>query len=328
MIRINLANSSGASSKKKTGRAVKEKKSSSVRPVFLVLLLILAVGVGAYYVMEYLKDMERQQPVKASLPPPVPKAEATPATKPSSLVKTNMAENVVKEIEGDSRIATTPTSTSASRLNATYLEMSDPEKINYEVLFGRNVFDMIARCSRPGIGFGSLELENFQAIYASGSGMSRQMVQDMFTAYKNEKGELMPKPLSYIKDDDNSKGNFRFVITFQPRYGNSVDDPFQAIDHIGFKGSIPQLLRTFSRLAGENNYKITAQPRQISTERAGSYRRITHKVSGTSTFGDFHKFVVALHNEKVPCAFKKISMKPIKDEIVRIDAEILFTVRE
>jgi hypothetical protein len=199
------------------------------------------------------------------------------------------------------------------------------EKINYEALFARNVFDMVTRCTSPGIRLKELTVEDFQKVSASGIG-AKDMVEEMFASFKNERGEVMPKPHSYIKDGEG--GKFAFVIVQKPNFGLQVSDPFQALEHITFKEGLALTLRSFSRLAGDCNFKMSAAPSQLSVEKAGDYRRVVYKAVGMSTYGDFHKLVRTLYNEKIPCAFKRVSMVPVKDEQIRVTAEVLFTVKE
>ncbi|MDR0306641.1 MAG: hypothetical protein LBI42_07365 [Chitinispirillales bacterium] len=257
-------------------------------------------------------------PSPAAVPAAVPLAAKAPAPQPSSLVRTNMIENVVRELGNESR--------AVKKFDAAYEDMNTVEKINYEVLFGRNAFELITRAVPPGVRLKTIEIENFQTIYTSGAGASREMVQELFSAFRRDKGELLPKPLSHIKDD--ASGGYQFVVTAKPRFGLELDDPFQALDHLGFKESLAVHLRNFSRLAGENGFKLAAQPGQIAVERAGSYRRVVYKAQGESTYRDFHKFVLALYDQKVPCAFKKVTLTAKNDNNLRVATEILFTVKE
>jgi len=257
--------------------------------------------------------------VPASIPAPAPAARAAAAApQPSSLVRTNMIENVVRELGNESR--------AVNKFNAAYVDMTTVEKINYEVLFGRNAFELITRSVPPGVRLRTIEIENFQTVYASGIASSREMVQELFSSFRRDGGEILPRPLSHIKDDPS--GGFQFVVTAKPRFGLELDDPFQALDHLGFKESLAVHLRNFSRLATENNFKLSARPAQISVERVGSYRRVVYRAEGVSTYRDFHKFVLALYNEKVPCAFKKVTLTAQNDNDVRVRTEILFTVKE
>jgi hypothetical protein len=328
MIRINLAKVPGKAPKApkpgKPPKPVKAPKSGgggSVGPILIVLLLLAAGGGGAYYYITYMKPeaaaVKADQQVAKTLPPPVPKGDKK-TVMPSSQVRTNMVEDVVKEFADNEAAA-------RNKLDVPYDQMPLAEKINYEALFARNVFDMVSRCMSPGIRLRSLEVSNFQTISASGVG-ARIMVEEMFTAFKSERGEVLSKPYSYIKDGEG--GNYAFMITQKPKYGLQVSDPFQALEHITFKEGLALTLKHFSRLAGDCNFKMSAAPSQLSVEKAGDYRRVVYKAVGMSTYADFHKLVRTLYNEQITCAFKKISMVPVKDEQIRVTAEVLFTVRE
>jgi len=320
MIRINLAKPHGA----KKGR--KQRKSPT--PAFILFILLL-LGGGGYYAFTTMEFEFLPKPAPDPAPaaakhvpiPKEPKEDAPPTTIPSSQVRTGMVEDVVREI------AAAPTAPARRGIDAPYTDMTTTEKITYEVLFGRNTFEMITRSTPPGIRFRSLEIENFQTIYLSGAGVSRNMVQEMFAAYKSERGELMPKPYSNIKDDPGPGGSYNFTITHKPFF-QTAGDPFRPLDHIGFRDGLQQNLGAFSRMAGENQFKMSAAPAQLSVERAGTWRRVTYRATGMSTYKDFHKFVLALYDAKMPVAFKKVSMTPVKDEQVRVTVEILFTVKE
>ncbi|MDR2578201.1 MAG: hypothetical protein LBC70_05255 [Chitinispirillales bacterium] len=320
MIKINLAKTPALS---KGGRA--PEGGSSGNPalrIILVLLLLCVGGGGAYYYITYLRPAEAEhEPIATALPPPVPRSDATPAERPSSRVRSNMAENVVKEV--DDR-ADRP---AENRLNTPYAEMTTEDKINYEVWFARNVFDMVSRNTpEGGIRFRALEIENFQTVYASGAGLSRLMTEEMFTGYRNSPGELMPRPYSHIRDY--TEGRYQFVITFKPRFGVNVTGQFQPVDEMVFREGLAQHVRRFGELARASNYRMPAALNQVSAERVGEYRRVLFRGTGTTSYGDFHKFLVALYDARIPSAFKKIVIRPIRDDVVTADIEVLFTVRD
>jgi len=333
MIRINLARTPGKAPRApKAVKARVPKAGGGGGPggaILIVLVLLAAAGGGAYYYITYIKPVaeaaKAEQHVAKALPPPVPKAESK-AVKPSSQVRTNMVEDVVKEFANDGSVATDGSAAPMpSKLDTPYEQMPLAEKINYEALFARNVFDMVTRCMSPGIRLKELAVDSFQTVSANGSG-ARMMIEEMFASFKNERGEVLPKPYSYIKDGEGN--NFAFAIVQKPNYGLQVGDPFQALEHLTFKEGLSLTLRNFSRLAGDCNFKMSAAPSQISVDKAGDYRRVVYKAVGMSTYGDFHKLIRTLYNEKIPCAFKKISMVPVKDEQIRVTAEVLFTVKE
>ncbi|MFP4240812.1 MAG: hypothetical protein ACLFTW_02470 [Chitinispirillaceae bacterium] len=299
MIRINLAksNSKGAFNQK------------TQKVLIAVVSLVLVVGAATSAFLFFKKDTP-QQKVNASAP-----VDST-APKPSSHIRTDMIENVVKEVGSDR---------SVKKLNVPYKDMTVAEKINYEVLFGRNALELVGRSVLSGIKLKTLEVENFKTIYAHGLGSSRELVSEMFTNFKSEQVEVMPQPLSYIKDDPIG---YKFVITCKPKFGlGELTDPFQALDHLGFKEALSVHLEDFSRIAKENDVKFRSSPRRISVERTGSYRRVVYRAEGQTTYRDFNQFVLALYNEKVPCAFKKISLAAKSGTTVNVVAEVLFTTK-
>ncbi|MCO6746508.1 hypothetical protein KQH42_30365, partial [Streptomyces sp. CHA1] len=77
----------------------------------------------------------------------------------------------------------------------------------------------------------------------------------------------------------------------------------------------------------ENRVKFRSSPRRVSVERVGDYRRVIYRAEGESTYRDFHQFVLALYNEKVPCAFKKISLDAKSGTTIKVATEVLFTVK-
>jgi len=320
VIRINLAKTPGKTGRAKPVKVRVAKPGGSPVGAVLVVLILLAAG-GVYYYITYMKPegeaVKAEKQIAKSLPPPVPKSDPK-AAKPSSQVRTNMVEDVVKEFANDGAPA-------SNKLDTPYDQMPLAEKINYEALFARNVLDMVSRCMSPGIRLKELTAEDFQTVSAAGAG-ARAMVEEMFSAFKSERGEVLPKPHSYIKDGEGD--NFAFEIVMKPSYGLQISDPFQALEHITFKEGLSLTLRKFSRIAGESGFKMSAEPSQLSVDKAGEYRRVVYKTVGMASYGDFHKFVRALYNERITCAFRKIAMVPVKDEQIRITAEVLFTVKE
>lgn len=301
MIRINLAKSNES-------HGVFGSQKARMALVVVVSLVVVAGLAGVAFYM--LRSASSKQVAAVSEP------VDTTAPKPSSHIRPNMIENVVKEIGNGDR--------SVKKFNISYEDMTVAEKINYEVLFGRNALELVGRSVPPGIQLVSLEVEDFQSVYASGLGSSRELVSEMFSSFKSEPVEVLPLPLSNIKDDPIG---YRFVITCKTKFGLELSDPFQALDHLGFKEGLSVHLKDFSRLAKENGVKFRSSPRRVSVERAGSYRRVIYRAEGESTYRDFHQFVLALYNEKVPCAFKKISLDAKSGSTIKVVTEVLFTVK-
>jgi hypothetical protein len=81
-------------------------------------------------------------------------------------------------------------------------------------------------------------------------------------------------------------------------------------------------------LGETDSVKFIGEPQQTDAERVGVYRRFHYRYKGTSTYNHFVKFLLSLHANKIPCAFKKIDIKARDGAEVDIDALVIFTVRE
>ena len=287
------------------------------RAVSINSRLVLPLGLGGVFVLGLVlaftlfrgSDHEKREP------------EAKPlasGVKPSTHYRPNMVEDVVKEV-GSRRHA-------GRTLDIPYEHMSVAEKINYEVHFARNVVVLLDRAMPAGIGLVTLEIDKFQTVYALGLGSSRGLVESMFAAFRKEKVELLPQPLSYIKSE--AGGGYRFVVTCKADFGLDLSDPFQVIDHLPFRDGLNREVRRFSGIASENKVRLTKSPRQLSSRKTGSYRRILYRVEGESTYRDFVRFILNLHKENFPAAFEKINLRAGGGERVRLDMDVLFTVKE
>lgn len=305
MIRINLLKST---SRKKTRQSV---KVSPVVPVIIVVVILL--GTGGYFgyklVPGLLKPKKSPKPVVAavSVPPPVP-VQSGP----------NMIEEVVKEVGEEHK--------DQRKLNIPYAEMTFLEKVNYEVSFGRSVFQLLSRAIPSGIGLKLLEVENFLTVYATGIGQTKDLISTTFIALKNENLEILPQPHSYITSSG-SKG-FKFVVTCKTMFGIDHSDNFQPWEHIGTRDDIPFLLKKITAISVANNVRFKGKPAQISAEDVGLYRRYIYNFKGKSDYKNFVSFVLGLYNEKVPCAIKRVVLKAGDGAVIDIDLEILLTLKE
>jgi hypothetical protein len=304
MIRINLL--------KSTSRK-KSKPSVKVSPVVLIIILVvIIVGTGGYFgykmVPGLLKPKKSPKPVVAvALPPPVP-VHSGP----------NMIEEVVKEVGEEHK--------DQRKLNIPYAEMTFLEKVNYEVSFGRSVFQLLSRAIPSGIGLKLLEVDNFMTVYATGIGQTKDLISSTFNALKTENLEILPQPHSYITSNGN-KG-YKFVVTCKTDFGIDHSDSFQPWEHIGTRDDIPFLLKKITDISVTNNVKFSRKPSQVSAEDVGLYRRYIYNFKGKSDYKNFVSFVLGLYNEKVPCAFKRVALKAGDGAVIDIDLEILLTLKE
>jgi hypothetical protein len=240
---------------------------------------------------------------------------------PSTHKKSDIVEDVVREIS-DERAAGVKKRSPDMR----YEELSFLEKVNYEALFAKTVFEILSRAIPQGIGLRTLEIDNFQTVYAVGLGASREMVSSTFLALKSEKLELLPKPLSYITA--NAQDGYRFVVTCKTLFGLDFADPFQASDHLARRDDLPMLTKKIMTIAEGAGVKFTGTPATADGEKIGSFRRFSYRYRGTSTYNDFVKFLLDVYTNQLPCAFKKIDLKAQSGNAVDVEVQIIFTVSD
>lgn len=312
MIRINLLKA--PAKKKKTAKSARSGKPALA--VVVVILLIAAFAGAAIISVTMLLARHRashQQPVVVV---PIPTQ-----FKPSTHVNPNMVEDVVKEVaEEHSRTI------ASGFLDIAYSDMSTAEKINYEVLHLKYVTEMLTHAVPGGLGLKHLDVDDFQTVYAVGLGSTRDQVSGMFASLKKERLDVLEPPYSYIKANDDQ--GYRFVVTCKTRFGLDLVDPFQAIDYLPSRDDVPMLAKKMAQCAIENGIAMTGAPTQVSAEKIGPYRRISYRMSGSCSYKDFVRFVMQLYKDKLPCAFKKLSLTARNGNSVDLSAECIFTARD
>ena len=307
MIRINLL-------KKKTPGKKNQSVVRIIRWGVIVCIgaVILTAGItGGRKLIRQMRSAKKQ-----------PVVQKPPSSyKPSTYNRADIVEDVVREISTE-RAAGRKTRS----LDLPYNDLSFIEKVNYEVLYGKNVFALLSRAVPSGIGLKSLEIDNFQTIYAVGLGTSRELVSSTFSALKAEKLELLPQPFSYITS--NNGDGYRFVVTCKTLFGLDLTDPFQASDHLPARADLPLLTKKIKRMGSDEGITFREGPIQLNAEKIGAFRRFHYRYRATSTYNDFVKFLLSLHSNKIPCAFKKVDIKARSGSVVDIEAQVIFTVRE
>jgi hypothetical protein len=307
MVRINLA---------KKGVSKKPDVPRFHVPVRLIAVVMVAATAAAAVVVG-IRYLPKVRPGKTGVP--VAKAP-TPFT-PSTYKKTDIVEDVVREIASERAAGV-----NKQVLDLPYEELSFLEKVNYEVLFGKNVFELLSRAVPQGIGLRSLEVDNFQTVYAVGLGASRDLVSSTFIALKSEKLELLPQPLSYITSN-NGEG-YRFVVTCKTKFGLDLTDPFQASDHLPVRDDLPLLTKKITGIGEDAGVKWRGGPLQLTAEKIGAYRRFHYRYRGTATYNEFVKFLLDLYGNKIPCAFKKVDLKALNGSAIEIETQVIITARE
>lgn len=285
-------------------------------PRWVLVVLALAIAIPGILTVA-LKFMPKK-PVVHHVEAPVEKSPFKPSTYAS---KASIVEEVVREVSAERSDSSRQRS-----LDIPYNELSFLEKVNYEVLFAKNVLSMFNNAVPTGIGLKSLEIDNFQTLYAVGLGTTRELISATFIALKSEKVELLPQPFSYITSNDGD--GYRFVVTCKINTGLDLADPFQASDYLPSRDDLPIITKKIMQLGEKDSVFFTGTPLQTDAEKVGMYRRFHYTYTGSTTYQHFVKYLVHLHAEKIPCAFKKIELKARSGATVDINASVLFTVKE
>jgi hypothetical protein len=304
MIRINLLKGPGRPARQPGGMG----------KIVLIAVLIIAVGAagGALWVF---RDTILRLAVLAPKKEPVVKQEPTSST----YANKDLVRDVLKEVSESRR-----TLSGSGGPRVPYDELSVLEKINYEVLFAKNVVELLDKTVPSGIGLHALESDNFQAIYAAGIAPSKELVQGMLGALKAEKVTLLPKPLTLVTPS--ATGNLKFAFTGKVEFGLSpadslMDPPFTVA------GDFPGALKAMIRIAKENSITIVKAPAHMSSETTGAYSRQVYQWSGQGSYKNFVKFVMRMHQARQFCAFKRISVRALSGSSVKIESQVLITTR-
>lgn len=305
MIRINLL--------RKPGRPGRERGGMGKIILIAVLIIAFAAAGGALW-------MFRSAIITAIAPAPKQAASVNQETAPSTYINKNLVKDVVKEVSESRR-----TLSGNGGPRVPYDELSVLEKINYEVLFARNVVELLDKTVPVGVGLHALESDNFQAVYAAGIAPSKELVQGMFAALKAEKVTLLPKPLTLVTPA--AAGGLKFAFTGKVEFGLSpadslIDPPFTVA------GDFPGALKAMVRIAKENSITIIKAPAHMSSETAGAYSRQVYQWSGQGSYKNFVKFVMRMCQARQLCAFKRIAVNAQSGASVKIESQVLITTRQ
>ncbi len=310
MIRINLLNSIGEkhAAPGRSGRNLVV-AVSAVAVVALCAFLGMA-GYRWFNGRRTVMKPEIQKPIKQELAP-------------STYSSVNVVEEVVKEVN-DSRLKLRESGV----LDLPYEQLSFAEKINYEYLFAKNTCELLARVIPPGIGLKSLEVENFQTVYAAGIGSSKELIQQMLVALKGEKVTVLSPPYSFIKPAG-SEG-FKFAFSCKADYGLNLTDPLVdgSLARLPSRGTLPEQLDKISKLAGQYRIKITKKPTHLSTDKVGNCYRSFYQLSGLSSYKDFAAFVQSVYNARIMAAFQRCSLTAKSASTIAIESQLVITTKE
>ena len=288
-------------------------------------VVLRAAGIAACAILVTLGGIGGYKWYAARRGPAKPEVKQLPlqGPAPSSYASANMVEEVVKEVN-DSRLKLRESGV----LDLPYDELSFSEKINYELLFTKNVCEMLSRIIPRGIGLKSLEMDNFQTVYAVGIGSSKGMIEEMLTSLKKEKVTVLAPPYSFVKPA--GKDGFRFAFSCKTQFGLNLTDPLVdgSLARLPSRESLPEMLDALMKVARQNRVMVTKKPRQVSTEKIGNYYRFIYQWSGVSSYKDFVKFILGLYDAKVLGALKRCDLMAQSSQVVKIESQIVVTTKE
>lgn len=302
MLKINLIKKT--TGKKKSGTAKSGKLIVSSITVIVVLLVI-----GVFLYRSIFNAANNKKTVVTET--------ISSDYKASSHSAANVIEDVVKEINSDK-------AGTAGFLEILYKDMAFNERINYEVLYLKNILEMLTRTFPDGIGLKKLDISKFQTVYAVGLGDTKDIISQTFNSLRKERVEILPKPYSFITA--NGKG-YRFNVTLKTEFGLDYSDRFQAIDHLVHKEYLGDQMKKIVNVAKRDNLKLVEEPVQLSVENVGGYRRYIYKTKAECSYRNFVRFVMDLNKEQIPCAFKEVIINAQAGSVISVDAEILITVK-
>jgi hypothetical protein len=322
MIRINLlAHAAG----KKASYAFPWRRI--VKPIAAALVVAAVAGVAvstARWGMKRFKTLQTaaaQREAIAKQEAPQVHPEAAEQAEPLTQGKQAVVEEVVNDME-----VQTDKGPANVLAELSYREMSRGEQINYEYDFGKNVMHILTRAVPEGIGFRSLSIDSFQTVTAAGVAPTRGQVTELFKNLRDEKFSLSLPPQSYITSG--GKRGYRFSFTCEVPLGTNPANPWLLTDHLQSRRQLGAGVRSFSRTASRNGVILKHGLTHIKTYKTGTWRRSVYHMSGRGSYRAFMRFLLALNEAHVPCAFSRINLRARSGNTVDISADVVFTTRD
>jgi len=306
MIRINLLK-----------KALKRRRGVSprqwrlpVKPVVITAGCVLgAAAISA--ALRFIVPLLRPQPVK--------EYRVEEKLRPSTFTRTRVVEEIVRERDDAGDMLKM-----SGVLNVPYAQLSPAEKVNYELLFAKNLCDLLGRTVPPGIGFRSLTASEFSRIEGVTLTASRDLITDMLLAMRRENVEPLARPQSVIR----TKGTgFEFSFVALAHFGLDLRAPFVDLElhQLATSDNLEYMIKKLSYVAGKYGVHVTARPLRLSEDVDGRFHKFRYSFKGAASYTDFVRFVYGLHEERVPCAFERLVLVAQTQDKLVIEARLLFT---
>jgi hypothetical protein len=246
-------------------------------------------------------------------------ATAQDDVQPSTFVSRHVVEEVVGDVDSDRE-----TLTKHGFLDLSYEQLSTVEKVNYEIHFAKNVFDLLARTAVSGVDFTRVQLKSFGQFTGSGQCGSREKIGRFFEGMKREKITLRPKPETIIRGSDDG---FRFTITGDTRFGLNLESPFLlGPDEIMAYRDCEETIRRIYSVAKDEGLRGN-EPSFMEAAMADSYRRMRYQYSATGSYNSVVSFINTLYARRIPCAFEQFTLTALSASSVKMETGILLTTQ-
>jgi predicted RNase H-related nuclease YkuK (DUF458 family) len=309
MIRINLL-AKGQARPRKTGG----------KGIILIAAIVGGVAVlgGAGFGVWKFKNSFTVKHVQQEEKQPI---TVKPENAPSTYSKQNIVEETVREVN-DSR----GKAVAIGVMTLPYADLSFAEKINYEILFARNVVSLLAKTVPPGpsIGLRSLELDNFQTVYVVGRGESQELIQEMINAIKSQQVEILPKPYSFVKPVD--KNSYKFAFLCKPEFGLNLTEPVIDAPFVE-NGSTDSLISAFNGTIRSSGLTLVKPLSSVSAEKIGGFYRHTYQWTASGSYKNFSKLIMTVYQSSTKCAFKRIALTATAGNVLKIESQVIFTTQ-
>jgi hypothetical protein len=312
MIRINLLKEPSP----------RQRIPARIPPGIFVALAVGALGTAGWFYGRPLLRLLAKPQKPAGAASVVKSEEVSPPVAPAPISGGGIVEDVVQDIHEVRDVARR-----SGVLNVSYEDLSFGERVNFEAEFASKCLDLLVRVVPEGIGLRSVEIDNFQTIYAIGLG-SKEPVEAVFSSLRKEDIRLLPKPYTFIKP--NQGGGYRFAFSCTAAWGLDLSDPLADITlkNVPLRNSLPLTIKQIAKIAAENSLTIKTAPRQESAIKIGGYRQFTYGFTARSSFADFVRFINSIRHARIQCAFKRINLTAVNASNIAIDAVILLTTLE
>lgn len=302
MIQINLL--------KKTAnkKRVALKLSQRQKMLLGIIFSVLVIGLSGFQITKMIASSKTKKESRVVI-----KDDFSP----SSFVSPHVEEVVRDRNDASDKLTT------GGILNIPYEQLSFIEKTNYEILYAKNVFDMLSRTIISGVDFKEIEFCDYKTLHGLGLSKSKDKVRTVFKTLRSEKLVLLPKPQTQIS----KKGEYyQFKIAGITDFRLNLHAPFLvASDDMIAYDDLDMTLKKFVDAADGHRINIQSGPNRIDAFVLKKYRRFHYTFTATSTYSRFVSYINNLYDSEIPCAFKKLSITALSSSTVKIEAEIIFT---